>query len=72
MEKEIAQVLDSEAQLEKLMNCIINEINNDDEPFDKRCRHLLLVYQKEPEIADELLISLCGWSMKSLLRINNS
>ena len=45
---------------------LIQEINEDDEPLDKRCRQLLLAYIDNPDI-DNVLISLCGWNMKSLI-----
>ena len=50
------------------MLLLIQEINEDDEPLDKRSRQLLLAYMDNPDI-DNVLISLCGWNLKSLIEM---
>jgi len=66
MKEQIEEILESEFLLEELMLKIIQEINEDDEPLDKRCRQLLLSYMEKPEM-DNVLMSLCGWNLKSLI-----
>lgn len=66
MKEKIEEILESEFLLEELMLKIIQEINEDDEPLDKKCRQLLLAYMDNPDI-DNVLISLCGWNLKSLI-----
>lgn len=66
MKENIEEILESEFLLEELMLKIIQEINDDDEPLDKKCRQLLLAYMDNPDI-DNVLISLCGWNLKSLI-----
>lgn len=66
MKEKIERIIESEFILEELMLKLIQEINEDDEPLDKRCRQLLLAYIDNPDI-DNVLISLCGWNMKSLI-----
>ena len=66
MKEKIERIIESEFLLEELMLKLIQEINEDDEPLDKRCRQLLLTYIDNPDI-DNVLISLCGWNMKSLI-----
>jgi hypothetical protein len=66
MKEKIERIIESEFLLEALMLKLIQEINEDDEPLDKRCRQLLLAYIDNPDI-DNVLISLCGWNMKSLI-----
>ena len=68
MKEKIEQILESEFLLEELMLRIIQEINEDDEPLDKRSRQLLLGYLDNQEI-DDVLMSLCGWNMKSLVEM---
>jgi len=68
MKDAIEKILASEYLSEELMIRLIREINEDDEPLDKKSRQLLLAYLEHPEI-DEALISLCGWSMKSLVEM---
>ncbi len=66
MKEKIEEILESEFLLEELMLKIIQEINDDDEPLDKKCRQLLLAYMENPEV-DNVLMSLCGWNLKSLI-----
>ena len=66
MKEKIEEILESEFLLEELMQKIIQEINDDDEPLDKKCRQLLLAYLDNPDI-DNVLMSLCGWNLKSLI-----
>ncbi len=66
MKEKIEEILESEFLLEELMQKIIQEINDDDEPLDKKCRQLLLAYMDNPDI-DNVLMSLCGWNLKSLI-----
>ena len=66
MEEKIEEILESEFLLEELMLTIIQEINEDDEPLDKKSRQLLLAYKDNPDI-DNVLMSLCGWNLKSLI-----
>jgi hypothetical protein len=66
MKEKIEEILESEFLLEELMLKIIQEINDDDEPLDKKCRQLLLAYIDNPDI-DNVLMSLCGWNLKSLM-----
>lgn len=66
MKEQIERFLESEFLLEELMLKLIQEINNDDEPLDKRSRQLLLAYIDNPDI-DNVLMSLCGWNLKSLI-----
>lgn len=68
MKEKIEQILESEFLLEELMLRIIQEINEDDEPLDERSRQLLLGYLGNQEI-DDVLMSLCGWNMKSLVEM---
>jgi hypothetical protein len=45
---------------------LVEEINNDDEAYDKKGRQLLemcLTYDN----ADEFFIAICGWSVDSLI-----
>ena len=66
MKEKIEEILESEFLLEELMLKIIQEINDDDEPLDKKCRQLLLAYMENPEV-DNVLMSICGWNLKSLI-----
>lgn len=63
----INEILQSEGLLYQLAETINEEILNDDEPLDKKARNLLITYSEHPEVVDEVMMSLCGWTMESLM-----
>ena len=68
MEKEqIQAILDnaSEEFLERFYETLLNEINSDDEPYEKKAYNLLAASLKS-EDPDDFFISLCGWSLESI------
>lgn len=66
--KQIETILEnaSEDFLERFYETLLNEINSDDEPYNKKARHLLLAALKS-EAPDDFFISLCGWSLESII-----
>jgi len=67
MDKErIENILNDEAQLERFVEVLVDEINNDDEAYDKKGRQLLDLCMTD-EHADDFFIAVCGWSVDSLL-----
>lgn len=69
MEKEQIEAIIENASdefLEKFYETLLNEINSDDEAYHKKARHLLLAALKS-EDPDDIFISLCGWSLESLI-----
>ena len=66
--KQIETILEnaSEDFLERFYETLLYEINSDDEPYNKKARHLLLAALKS-EAPDDFFISLCGWSLESLM-----
>jgi hypothetical protein len=67
MDKErIENILNDEAQLERFVEVLVDEINNDDEAYDKKGRQLLDLCLTD-EHADDFFIAVCGWSVDSLL-----
>ncbi len=63
----VMSLLDNDAILEQLMCNIENCIENDDEPFAKKARNLLLSYLENPVLTDNILMSLTGYNLSSLL-----
>ena len=73
MEKEQIEAIIENASdefLEKFYETLLNEINSDDEAYHKKARHLLLAALKS-EDPDDFFISLCGWSLESLMEKSN-
>ena len=69
MEKEqIEAILNnaSEEFLEKFYETLLNEINADDEAYHKKAFHLLAASLRS-EDPDDFFISLCGWSLDTLI-----
>ena len=62
----IQKVLDNNVLLEQFTETLINEINNDDEPYDKKGRRLLNLCLNNKD-AEDFFIAICGWSIDSLL-----
>lgn len=58
----------SQDLLERLGAMIRNEIACDDEADDKMAHHLLAAYCENPEITNEIMMSLCGWTMETLMQ----
>ena len=58
--------MENEALLERFMEVLIEEINNDDEAYYKKSRQLLDLCLTD-ENADDFFIAICGWSLASLL-----
>ncbi len=67
MDKErIENILNDEAQLERFVEVLVDEINNDDEAYDKKGRQLLDLCMTDIH-ADDFFIAVCGWSVDSLI-----
>lgn len=64
--KAIEDILEIEGLLERFVETLVDEINNDDEAYDKKGRQLLELCLTD-EHADDFFIAICGWSVKSLL-----
>ena len=64
--RNIEEVLKSEGLLERFVETLVDEINNDDEAYDKKGRQLLELCLTD-EHADDFFIAICGWSVDSLL-----
>lgn len=62
----IQAVLNNSYLLERFGEILINEINNDDESYEKVARQLLTLCLNNKN-ADDFFIAICGWSVDSLL-----
>lgn len=57
---------DEHERLEALMEAVVSEMETDDEPWSKKGRQLLMAVAANN--AENVLISLCGWSLDSLAK----
>lgn len=60
--------IQSKGLLYQLAEVIHNEIQNVDEPLEKVARNLLSIYSEHPDVVDEVMMSLCGWTVESLMK----
>ena len=65
---EIQKILDngSEEFFENFCEVLMNEINSDDERYNKKGRHLL-VSALNNENHNDFFVSVCGWTLESLI-----
>lgn len=56
---------------EQLIEEFIRAVQSDDEPWDKKGERLIRTYQsaddKGKALIDDLFITLCGWSLETLI-----
>ena len=64
--KAIDEILKSEGLLEKFVETLVDEINNDDEAYYKKGRQLLELCLTD-EYADDFFIAICGWSVDNII-----
>ena len=64
--KVIKEIMENESLLERFMEVLIEEINNDDEAYYKKSWQILDLCLTD-ENADDFFIAICGWSVDSLL-----
>lgn len=63
----IQTILENEDLLERFVEVLIDEINNDNEALYKKGRELLN-FCLSNDHADDFFIAICGWSVDSLLK----
>lgn len=66
-EELINEFLNNEGLFFQLTETIHEEMQSDDEPFDRVARNLLIAYSEHPGVVDDVMMSLCGWTMESLM-----
>lgn len=64
--EDILKVLDDESTLYCFTEVLLQQIDNDDEPWEDEGRQILLAALNDDK-ADDFFIALCGYSLKSLL-----
>ena len=64
--KAIEEIMENESLLERFIEVLIEEINDDDDAYYKKGRQLLDLCLTD-ENADEFFIAICGWSVDSLI-----
>lgn len=66
MKEKLLKLLEDDQALCRFTEVLLQQIDNDDEPWEDKGRQILLAALNDDK-ADELFIALCGYSLKSLL-----
>lgn len=69
LEEKVGQIIE-ESHEEKLSDlwCVFEEeLMSDTECPDKKMRRILSAWKENKDLVDDLMITLCGWSVESLL-----
>lgn len=67
MKKVLDTISGNEELMEEFFITLFDEIASDDEPARKQWSRLREAYEKDPDMVDDLLVTLCGWNMKSII-----
>ena len=66
MNENLKRIANSEDLQEDFFITLACEMSSDDEPARKKWRCLQAAYEKNPEMVNDILMTLCGWTMESL------
>lgn len=66
MKNKILKLLDDDQALCRFTEVLLQQIDNDDEPWESKGRQILLAALNDDK-AGNFFIALCGYSLKSLL-----
>lgn len=68
MDKNLDRIAQDEDLMEDFFITFSDEFAEDDEPARKKFRRLYDAYKEHPEIVNDILMTLCGWTMETLAK----
>ena len=68
MAKEIDMIAKDEDLMVDFFITFSDEFASDDEPARKKFSRLYAAYEKQPGLVDDILMTLCGWTMETLAK----
>ena len=68
MEEKLKMIAEDEELQEDFFITFSDEFASDDEPARKKFSRLYADYMEHPEIVDNVLMALCGWTMETLAK----
>ena len=67
MESEnLKKIAGSEDLMDEFFIKFSEEVASDDEPSDRKYRLLYQAWRDDPKTVDDIMMTLCGWTMESL------
>lgn len=67
MKEKLEKIANDEALMEEFIIELDEQIASDDEVPRKKFRRLKEAYEKDPAFVDDILMTLCGWRMETLV-----
>ena len=66
----LIKIANDEDLMEDFFITLGDEMASDDEPSRKKFRRLMDAYEKDPQFVDDIMMTLCGWTIESLASKN--
>ena len=64
--KKLERIASDEAMSENFVINLVNQIYSDEEKPERKFAQLKTAYEKNPELVNDVMLTLCGWSMDTL------
>jgi len=64
--EKLERIASNEAMAESFVINLVNQIYSDEEKPERKFAQLKTAYEKNPELVNDLMLTLCGWSMDTL------
>lgn len=64
--EKLEKIASDEAMMENFVINLVNQIYSDEEKPERKFAQLKDSYEKNPELVNDLMLTLCGWSMDTL------
>jgi hypothetical protein len=64
--EKLERIASDEAMSENFVINLVNQIYSDEEKPERKFAQLKDMYEKNPELVNSLMLTLCGWSMDTL------
>ena len=62
----LIKIANDEDLMDDFFITLSEEMASDDEPSRKKFRRLMDAYEEYPEIVDDIMMTLCGWTVGTL------
>lgn len=64
--EKLERIASDEAMSENFVTNLVSQIYSDEEKPERKFLQLKGAYEKNPELVNDLMLTLCGWSMDTL------
>lgn len=64
--KKLERIASDEAMSENFVTNLVDQIYSDEEKPERKFAQLKAAYEKNQELVNDLMLTLCGWSMDTL------